>query len=354
MSLFDLQDVCIAIGSIATLDLPMVVDLIGIYGLKGPYCTLTTTNWFLQALSVIPRGSWGDVARRFTMIRWAALETAAPLLSQAAAAAASTRRRRRRRLRRKIVSGQFDEENPFMLISSVLLVQTDEGVSFLVVDRIGDFYRNLPRRADVIVTTIESTFGSKPPRRRRPWRCPTARGACALAAHGWHYAACFLARLLRIAARLLYVMDAARLILGGWPMSILPRDDCAFLVAGSLRRSSQDGCATSRATMSARLRQVAGRWPTDARHVMAHVGAYKRRLVAAAHAPFCAARDFFDGGAAGRPPLRRVSGAVVTGGAYLRCVLPRAITAHRCPPPIRHGRCAIDSWWLADVYFAAR
>ncbi|KZV52976.1 hypothetical protein F511_31909 [Dorcoceras hygrometricum] len=71
MSLFDLQDVCIAIGSIATLDLPMVVDLIGIYGLKGPYCTLTTTDWFLQALSVILRGSWGDVARRFTMIHWA-------------------------------------------------------------------------------------------------------------------------------------------------------------------------------------------------------------------------------------------------------------------------------------------
>ncbi|KZV24195.1 hypothetical protein F511_09139 [Dorcoceras hygrometricum] len=64
MSLFDLQDVRIAIGSIETLDLPMVVDLIGIYELKGPYCTLTTTNWFLQALSVIPRGSWGDVARR--------------------------------------------------------------------------------------------------------------------------------------------------------------------------------------------------------------------------------------------------------------------------------------------------
>ncbi|KZV26255.1 germin-like protein subfamily T member 2, partial [Dorcoceras hygrometricum] len=71
MSLFDLKDVCIAIGSLATLDLPMVVDLIGIYGLKGPYCTLTTTDWFLQAQSVIPRGSWGDVARRFTMIRWA-------------------------------------------------------------------------------------------------------------------------------------------------------------------------------------------------------------------------------------------------------------------------------------------
>ncbi|KZV49378.1 CBL-interacting serine/threonine-protein kinase 1 [Dorcoceras hygrometricum] len=30
----------------------------------------------------------------------------------------------------------------------------DEGVSFLVVDRIGDIYRSLPRRADVIVTTV--------------------------------------------------------------------------------------------------------------------------------------------------------------------------------------------------------
>ncbi|KZV20959.1 L-type lectin-domain containing receptor kinase IV.1-like [Dorcoceras hygrometricum] len=85
-------------GSLATLDLPMVVDLIGICGLKGPYCTLTTTDWFLQALSVIPRGSWGDVARRFTM--------------------------------------------------------AEEGVSVPVVDRIGDIYRSLPRRADVIVTTV--------------------------------------------------------------------------------------------------------------------------------------------------------------------------------------------------------
>ncbi|KZV35307.1 hypothetical protein F511_39190 [Dorcoceras hygrometricum] len=34
-----------------------------------------------------------------------------------------------------------------MLISSVLLVQPDEGVSDLVVDRIGVNYRNLPRRA---------------------------------------------------------------------------------------------------------------------------------------------------------------------------------------------------------------
>ncbi|KZV35420.1 hypothetical protein F511_35654 [Dorcoceras hygrometricum] len=70
MSLFDLQDVCMVIGSLATLDLPMVADLIGIFVWKGPYCTLTMTDWFLQALSVIPSGSWGDVSRRFTMIRW--------------------------------------------------------------------------------------------------------------------------------------------------------------------------------------------------------------------------------------------------------------------------------------------
>ncbi|KZV49933.1 hypothetical protein F511_20691 [Dorcoceras hygrometricum] len=68
--LFDLQDVCMIVGSLATLDLPMVVDLIGIFVLKEPYCMLTMTDWFLQALSVIPRGSWGDVSRSFTMIRW--------------------------------------------------------------------------------------------------------------------------------------------------------------------------------------------------------------------------------------------------------------------------------------------
>ncbi|KZT76168.1 hypothetical protein F511_46807 [Dorcoceras hygrometricum] len=42
----------------------------------------------------------------------------------------------------KIVSGQLDEENPFVLISSALLVQPDEGVSDLVVDRIGPHSRH--------------------------------------------------------------------------------------------------------------------------------------------------------------------------------------------------------------------
>ncbi|KZV31983.1 aldose 1-epimerase [Dorcoceras hygrometricum] len=66
----DIQDVCMAIESLTTLDLPMVVESIGIYELKRPYYMLAMTYWFLQAISVIPRGSWGDVARRFTLIRW--------------------------------------------------------------------------------------------------------------------------------------------------------------------------------------------------------------------------------------------------------------------------------------------
>ncbi|KZV39474.1 hypothetical protein F511_17003 [Dorcoceras hygrometricum] len=71
------------------------------------------------------------------------LLAAPPSLSHAADAAAADRRR-------KTVSGQFDEENPFVLISSALLVQPDEGVSDLVMDRIGVNYRNLPRRAGLL------------------------------------------------------------------------------------------------------------------------------------------------------------------------------------------------------------
>ncbi|KZV26253.1 hypothetical protein F511_19829 [Dorcoceras hygrometricum] len=78
-----------------------------------------------------------------------------PVQVHSAPSSPRTRRRRRRRRRpraaaaadrrRKIVSGQFDEENPFVLISSALLVQPDEGVLDLVVDRIGD---NLPQSTE--------------------------------------------------------------------------------------------------------------------------------------------------------------------------------------------------------------
>ncbi|KZV56640.1 hypothetical protein F511_02139 [Dorcoceras hygrometricum] len=154
MSLFDLQDVCIAIGSIETLDLPMVVDLIGIYGLKGMYCTLTTTNWFLQALSVIPRGSWGDVSRRFyhdplgksgiVIPEPQCVPPPSPLQKAAAAA---------RRAPPPLFAGKsfpvnLDEENPSAPISSGLLVHADEGIRSPVVDLIDDIYRRLPRDPD--------------------------------------------------------------------------------------------------------------------------------------------------------------------------------------------------------------
>ncbi|KZV32614.1 UDP-rhamnose:rhamnosyltransferase 1 [Dorcoceras hygrometricum] len=141
MSLFDLRDVCIVIGSLATLDIPMVVDLIGIYVLKGPYCTLTMTDWFLQALSVIPRGSWGDVARRFTLVQWGYNRTHNSHTLDLVAAAPSPLHyafgRRRRLLRGWTCSDHADEEIPFVTNSSGLLVQTDEGGVILVVDRKG-------------------------------------------------------------------------------------------------------------------------------------------------------------------------------------------------------------------------
>ncbi|KZV17415.1 hypothetical protein F511_09087 [Dorcoceras hygrometricum] len=116
MSLFDLQDVCIVIGSIATLDLPMVVDLIGIYGLKGPYRTLTTSYWFFR----LPSSLHTPPPPRVAGIR----------------------------------SGRFDEENPFVQNSSVLLVQPDEGVSVLVVDLIGDYLPQSTEKSRVLVIPV--------------------------------------------------------------------------------------------------------------------------------------------------------------------------------------------------------
>ncbi|KZV26504.1 hypothetical protein F511_24397 [Dorcoceras hygrometricum] len=121
MSLFHLQDVCIAIGSLATLDLPMVADLIGIYVLKGPYCTLTTTNWFLQALSVIPRGSWRDVASSKTL----AASPTPPLYLSAAPLATRRRRRPHAATPRRTCSGHSEEEFPSVLKSINFLVQDD-------------------------------------------------------------------------------------------------------------------------------------------------------------------------------------------------------------------------------------
>ncbi|KZV28389.1 L-type lectin-domain containing receptor kinase IX.1-like [Dorcoceras hygrometricum] len=98
MSLFDLQDVCIAIGSLATLDLPMVVDLIGIYVLKGPY--------FGRPLSSRPLSR----PRRRPAVAYVD----------------------------RTCSDQLDEEFPSVMNSSVLLVQADECVLNSVMDLIDD------------------------------------------------------------------------------------------------------------------------------------------------------------------------------------------------------------------------
>ncbi|KZV18677.1 FBD-associated F-box protein-like [Dorcoceras hygrometricum] len=140
MSLFDLQDVCIAIGSLATLDLPMVVDLIGIYVLKGPYCTLTTTNWFLQPPSI-----------------------GRPLLSQNLTVAASTAAPPCRLRRDQTCSDRRVEEIPFVPNLSGLLVQADEGVVFSVMDLIKE---DLP--SPTLRSQIPCEFGwSKAPRRQQ-------------------------------------------------------------------------------------------------------------------------------------------------------------------------------------------
>ncbi|KZV55762.1 ABC transporter C family member 14 [Dorcoceras hygrometricum] len=66
-----------------------------------------------------------------------------------------TRRRRRRSGRvAGIRSGRFDEENPFVQNSSVLLVQPDEGVSVLVVDRIGDYLPQSTEKSRVLVIPV--------------------------------------------------------------------------------------------------------------------------------------------------------------------------------------------------------
>ncbi|KZV36581.1 cell division cycle 5-like protein [Dorcoceras hygrometricum] len=139
MSLFDLQDVCIVIGSLATLDLPMVVDLIGIYVLKGPYYRSDQiVDLSYDEVTVI------GMNRMF--IRWTGPTPAAapppnsPLgrasthaPPPAAACAAACRDR--------TCSDRLDEEIPFVSNSSDLLVQTDEGILILVVDLIKE---NLP------------------------------------------------------------------------------------------------------------------------------------------------------------------------------------------------------------------
>ncbi|KZV23610.1 hypothetical protein F511_24019 [Dorcoceras hygrometricum] len=318
----------------------MVVDLIGIYGLKGPYYTLTTTDWFLQALSVILMGSWGDVARRFTMIRWADSRTDTqlnvlstrigfwgvrlpksqqgsnrgfPLLRgktvilqfRPPSPPLNSRRRRPRAaaadLRRKFVSGRFDEENPFVQNSSMLLVQPDEGVSVLVVDRIGDYLPQSTEKSRVLVIPVGARHKCQEaraqPRDRPAHSLRTAadprplihmrvshvagRGSCKVA-RCWMRRGCALVAL-HADAPCATVADRCRCMLSH-DVRRWPDGEALQVDAGSSL------CAR-------RLRAICA-----------------RRCVALARRLARCRRSFRWCAAAGRPPLPRVSGDVVTAG----------------------------------------
>ncbi|KZV19214.1 hypothetical protein F511_09955 [Dorcoceras hygrometricum] len=158
MSLFNLQDVCIVIGSLATLDLPVIVDLIGIYVLKGPYCTLTTTNWFLQI--------WSRARSQHNITHQTLAPPFPPHLAAAdrpSAAAFQPSQPSPDFSRGRTCSDHRDEEIPSMVNSSDLLVQTDEGLVFSVVDLIRRIYRRLHLKSQ-----IPREFGwSQAPRRQQ-------------------------------------------------------------------------------------------------------------------------------------------------------------------------------------------
>ncbi|KZV42284.1 hypothetical protein F511_38735 [Dorcoceras hygrometricum] len=332
MSLFDLQDVRIAIGSLATLDLPMVVDLIGIYGLKGPYCTLTTTDWFLQALSVIPRGSWGDVARRFTMIRWESPEFTKyrrllPFSTCAAAAAAAAD------LRRKFVSGRFDEENPVVQNLSVLLVQPDKGVSVLVMDRIGDYLPQSTEKSRVLVIPVGARHKCQQGIRfERPISNQLlGRNRRGAVAHGCAppcaRTRAMHARRPRMAGDTLHASShAGRTTRAWWPNKrahtdgrIVGRSQRKSLrrwssITGDARRRFTRGRPAAAASMIARWSTL----PAAGREVLREVAARCCAQCALA-ARRCARRRALSPRSSWwwrrrRPPLRRVSGDVVTAG----------------------------------------
>ncbi|KZV26568.1 hypothetical protein F511_34439 [Dorcoceras hygrometricum] len=176
----------------------------------------------------------------------------------------------------------------------------DKGVSVLVVDRIDDIYRSLPRRADVIVTTVGARHKCQQDQDSRniaAHRQPDAAARCgatnsAIARAGRALAAGLsrerrpeLARLSRIVA------DASRawsrLRSGGLAQTVarLVERRCALagrIVAPLLARWLRDVTCDDERT------SPAGGWTLADRCMPceAHVGAYMRRLVAAARAHF--------------------------------------------------------------------
>ncbi|KZV46769.1 F-box family protein [Dorcoceras hygrometricum] len=159
MSLFNLQDVCIVIGSLATLDLPMVLDLIGIYVLKGPYCGLK--NCF--HIIIISFGNCVDRSDRIGYRDYDVATPPHPLLHTLPPPTAPSAAAVARFSRGRTCFDHVDEEIPFVPNSSYLLVQADEGFMFPVVDLIKE---DLP--PPTLKSQIPCEFGwSQAPRRQQ-------------------------------------------------------------------------------------------------------------------------------------------------------------------------------------------
>ncbi|KZV40597.1 hypothetical protein F511_11406 [Dorcoceras hygrometricum] len=247
------------------------------------------------------------------------------------------------------------KENPFVQNSSVLLVQPDEGVSVLVVDRIGDYLPQSTEKSRVLVIPVgarhecqqASVFGSDQydlaiivsnlefqieTNKKKKFLSRPAAAACggALLAH-----AC---------ARFTSTPDARRRASCATPPYARRVMDCSWACA----------CRKAAARFHARLsRIVSDRWPSSRANWLRAGGArrpldaalgdslrgggwmmiscaWRRPLAtgrdslgAAVGAAVCRARRdvsraaamrFSCGAIAGRPPLLRVSGDVVTAG----------------------------------------
>ncbi|KZV32480.1 hypothetical protein F511_27227 [Dorcoceras hygrometricum] len=236
-------------------------------------------------------------------------KAAPPLLPSAAAAA---------RCLRKFVSGQLDEENPFVLISSALLVQPNEGVSVLFVDRIGDKLPQPTEKSRVLVIPVGA-------RHKCQQAMPPAPAAALLLAHHMRAATHNVAHRARhhraLAARWI---AAGRTLVARWPrdcgamharwsrVSAGGVERCFAGVAAIRCRIVRDGGGTMlrRRLEAWRHGLVAGRpkcVEDGARSRM------KRRSSSGRPRALVPPR-FFVAAAAGRPPLRRRSGDVVTAG----------------------------------------
>ncbi|KZV32224.1 hypothetical protein F511_20254 [Dorcoceras hygrometricum] len=106
-----------------------------------------------EALSAIPRGSWGDVARRFTMIRWANQEFGRPSSQTSRTAAAHHRASvvPPPSVRRVIGLVSINATRSFRPCQnpSDLLVQIDGGILIPVVDLIRRIYRRLQFKSQI-------------------------------------------------------------------------------------------------------------------------------------------------------------------------------------------------------------